>query len=185
MDIRYWALGLMLALLGSVAHADDNRGWYAGSGAGLYYIDLDGIDFDESAATLRVFGGWKMNDYVSFEAGYTNLFESSASAGVPGLTVDADIDGSSLDLTVRPTWPLNDKFELFGVAGWSRFDIETSVSGLGITVSDSETETELIYGVGGMFHLTDNWSLRGEWVTVDVSDADFSMLSVSATYKFR
>ena len=174
MDIRYWALGLMLAL-GSVAYADDDRGWYAGSGAGLYYIDIDGSDFDESAGTLRVYGGWKMNDWLSFEAGYSRFFEASGSFAPGGL--DADIDGSSLDLAVRPTWPLNDKFALFGVAGWSRFDIDTSFG--------SETETELMYGVGGMFHLNDSWSLRGEWVTVDVSDADFSMLSLSATYNFR
>ena len=42
-----------------------------------------------------------------------------------------------------------------------------------------------MYGVGAAFDVTDNWSLRGEWVTVDVSDADFGMLSVSATYNFR
>ena len=37
MDIRYWVLGLMLAL-GSVAHADDNRGWYVGTGIGQFSV---------------------------------------------------------------------------------------------------------------------------------------------------
>ena len=42
-----------------------------------------------------------------------------------------------------------------------------------------------MYGFGGMFDINDNWSLRGEWTTVDVDDADFGMLSFSATYNFR
>jgi hypothetical protein len=30
-----------------------------------------------------------------------------------------------------------------------------------------------------------HWPVRGEWIMVDVDDADLGMLSVSATYRFR
>jgi hypothetical protein len=33
--------------------------------------------------------------------------------------------------------------------------------------------------------MTDRWSLRGEWTNVDVSDADFGMVTASVSYAFR
>ncbi len=185
MDIRYWALGLMLAL-GSVAHADDNRGWYAGGGIGQFSVDVDGADFDESDTALRFFGGWKMNEIWSFEAGYTSFSEISASTTDPFLgTVDMDVDVSSLDLYARPTWPLNDQWELFGIIGVSRIeaDFKVTVPILG-SVSDSSSDTELMYGFGGSYKFDDRWAVRGEWVTYDI-DGDLSMFSIAATYNFR
>lgn len=181
MDIRAWILGLSLALTGAFAHADDQTGFYAGSGAGLYYVDFDGLDFDEGAATVRVFGGYELNKYVAFEAGYTKLFESSGDI----LGANIDVDGSSWDVSVRPTLPITDNFRAFGIAGWTQYDFKISVEAQGLTASDSDKEDELMFGIGAAFDITDNWALRGEWVTVDVSDADFGLVSVSATYNFR
>ncbi len=181
MDIRVWMLGLSLALMGTFAHADDSSGFYAGSGAGLYYIDFDNVDFDESAIAVHAFAGYELNQYVSFEAGFTKLFESSGDI----LGTSIDVDGTAWDVSVRPTLPLTDNFSAFGILGWTQYDFKTTVSAPGLTVSDSAKEDELMFGVGAAFDFTDNWSLRGEWVTIDVSDADFGMFSVSATYNFR
>ena len=174
-------MGLLLVLAGSLAHADDQKGFYAGSGAGLYYVDFDNMDYDESAASVRVFGGYKLNEYVAFEAGYSSLFETSADV----LGADVDIDGSSWDISVRPTMPLSDKISVFGIIGYIRYEFDISISAGGLNASDEDSESDLMYGFGGMFDINDNWSLRGEWITVDVDDADFGMLSLSATYNFR
>ena len=185
MDIRYWALGLMLAL-GSVAHADDNRGWYAGTGIGQFSVDIDGADFDESDTALRVFGGWKMNEILSFEAGYTAFSDLSESTTIPLVgTFDTDIEISSWDLYARPTWPLNDQWELFGIIGVSRIeaDIELTIPLLG-SVSDSSSDTELMYGIGGSYKFNDRWAVRGDWINYAV-DGDLSMFSIAATYNFH
>ena len=182
MEFRVWILGLSLTLMGTFAHAEHEGGFYAGSGAGLYYVDFDGLDFDESAATVRLFGGYELNQWVAFEAGYTNLFESSGDILGTGI----DVDGSAWDVSVRPMLPLGDRARAFGIVGWTEYDFDVTVSVPGLPdVSSSDKTDELMYGVGAAFDVTDNWSLRGEWVTVDVSDADFGMLSVSATYNFR
>jgi len=152
MKKRAIALGLLVFGAASMGHADDQAGnFYAGTGAGLYYVDFDNLDYDEGAATLRGFGGYSLNQYVSFEVGYTKLFEVSDDV----LGVDVDVDDNVWDLSVRPTLPLSDDGD------------------------------ELHYGSGAAFDLTDRWTLRGEWVTVDVSDADFGMASLSASYDFR
>lgn len=181
MKKQFLALGLLAAGLSSGAVADDSNTFYAGSGAGMYFVDFDGLPFDESAATLRVFGGYKLNQFVSFEAGYSNLFE--ASADVAGL--ELKVDGSALDLSVRPELPISDTFSAYGILGWADYDFDISVSDGVTTASDSSSDSELHYGVGGSLHVNDSWAVRGEYLIVDVSDADFSMLSVSTSYHFK
>lgn len=182
MKKRTLALGLMMLGAASLSHADNQTGkFYAGTGAGLYYVDFDNLDYDEGAATLRGFGGYSLNQYVSFEAGYTKLFEVSDDV----LGVDVDVDGSVWDLSVRPTLPLGDNFRAFGIIGWSSYDFEVKASAPGFNVTSSDDGDELHYGLGAAFDLTDSWTLRGEWITVDVSDADFGMASLSASYNFR
>ena len=58
MNKRAIALGLLVFGAASLSHADDQAGkFYAGTGAGFYYVDFDSLDYDEGAATLRGFGG--------------------------------------------------------------------------------------------------------------------------------
>jgi len=178
MNFRIWIATLTLALLGTTAHADNrNNTFYLGTGAGLYYVDIDGLDFDQAAPTWRVFGGYTLNKYISFEGGYTNLFEMDDTI----LGVDVEMDGSSFDVLARPTLPVGDRFELFGIVGYSWYDWDIRVDNL----EASDDDSELLYGLGGAWNVTDRWSLRGEWTNVDVSDADFGMFTASVSYSFR
>ncbi len=175
------AAGLLAAGLSAGAYAVEGNGFYGGAGAGLYYVDFDGLDFDESAPTVRLFGGYQLNEYVAFEAGYSNLFE--ASGDVAGL--DVEVDGTALDLSVRPMLPLTEDLTAYGVLGWADYDFDISISDGVTTVSDSDSDSELHYGLGGAWRVNDTWAVRGEWIMVDVSDADFGMFSLSATYNFN
>ena len=191
MDIRVWIPGLALVLLGAIAHADENRGFYAGSGVGMYYSEIEDINFDESAGQLRIFGGYQWNEYLAFEAGYSQLFESSASETIVGLgSAEIDLDGSSFDITARPMLPLNDKLHAFGIVGWANYTLDykatVTVPGLPtVSISGDESEGEFFYGLGAGFDVTNNWSLRGEWIMVNVDDGDFGTFSVAATYNFQ
>lgn len=181
MKIRNFLVAVTLAGASTSAIAEDNNRFYAGSGAGLYYVDFDDLDFDESAPTLRVFGGYEFNQHLSVELGFTNLFESSDSV----LGADIDIDGTAWDLRVQPTLPINDQFSAFGIVGWTQYEFDVSVSLGPVSASDDDTESDLMYGLGAAWNLNDSWDLRGEWIALDVDDADFGMFSVSATYNFK
>ena len=146
MDIRVWSMGLLLVLVGSLAHADDQKGFYAGSGAGMYYIDFDDMDYDESAASIRIFGGYNFNEYVSVEAGYASLFETSGDV----LGADIDIDGNSWDISVRPTMPLTDNMRVYGIIGFTRYEFDVKISALGLSASDDDSGSDLMYGLGSM-----------------------------------
>ena len=178
---------LLLALCGTAAHADTkNNSFYLGTGAGIYYVDIDGVGLDATAPTWRVFGGYTLNKYISFEGGYTNLFEISDDITDPLVDADVDLDGSSFDVLVRPTLPIGERFELFGIVGysWYDWDISVQVDDLPV-VSDSDKDSEFLYGLGGAWNVNDRWSLRGEWTNVDVSDADFGMFTASVSYSFQ
>lgn len=181
MKSRIWMTGVLAAGLCAGAQAEEHQGFYAGTGAGLYYVDFDGIDFDESAPSLRVFGGYRLNEFVAFEAGYANLFKASGDV----LGTDVDLDGSAWDVSVRPSLPLNDAITAYGILGWNEYDFDIKASAGGSSASGSGSDGDLEYGVGAAWSVNDVWAVRGEWLLVDVSDADFGMVSVSATYNFR
>lgn len=180
MKSRALMMGLLAAGLSTAVQAEE-QAFYAGSGAGIYYVDLDGMEFDESAMAVRLFGGYRFNEYVSVEAGFGKLFE--ASTDIEG--VDVDLDGTTWDLSVRPSVPLSDNFTAFAVLGLTQYDLELSASALGVTESTSDKDEDLHYGVGGQFLLNDVWKVRGEWTILDASGGDFGMLSLSAVYNFR
>ncbi|MGE0622122.1 MAG: porin family protein [Pseudomonadales bacterium] len=181
MKIRTLLAALVLGLFGATAQAETDRGFYLGSGIGMYYVDIDGIDLDQSAPNWRAFGGYTLNKYLSFEAGYSHLFEVSDDI----LGVDVEMDGDAFDVMVRPTLPIGDRFEAFAILGYSWYDWNISASFQGQSVDDSANDDDLIYGVGGAFRFGDRWSLRGEWTMVDVSDADFGSVTASVSYSFR
>ncbi len=180
MKSRVMMAGVLAAAISGSAMAEE-PGFFAGSGLGMYFIDVDDIDFDENAEALRVFGGYRMNEYVSFEVGYSKLFEASGDA----MGFDVETDGSAFDVAVRPSMPLADNFTAFAVLGWSRYDMDVKVSNGLVSVSDSDKDSAFTYGIGGAFDINDNWTVRGEWSAVDVDGGDLSMLGISAVYNFR
>lgn len=180
MKSRALVVGLLATGLCGAVQAEE-QGFYAGSGAGMYYIDIDGLDFDESAASLRLFGGYQLNEYVAFEAGYTKLFEASTEV----LGTDVDLDGTAWDVSVRPSFPVAESLTAYAILGWTEYDFEVSASAGGVSASGDGGDGDLHYGLGGAFSVNDSWLVRGEWSTVDVEDTDFGMFSLSAVYNFR
>lgn len=177
---------LLLALAGTTANAETrNNSFYLGTGAGMYYVDIDGVDLDKSAPTWRLFGGYSLNKYVSFEGGYTNLFEISEDFSDEFFDARVEMDGSSFDVVVRPTMPIGDQFEIFGLVGYAWYDWNFKTEFDGETFEDSDKDSELLYGLGGAWNFADRWSLRGEWTAVNVSDADFGMFTASVKYSFK
>ncbi len=181
MKIRFWMAALAFTLIGATAQAETDRGFYLGSGAGMYYVDINGVDLDKAAPNWRVFGGYTLNKYLSFEGGYSHLFEISEDI----VGVDVKMNGDAFDLMVRPTLPIGDRFQAFAILGYSWYDWNLKATYLGQTVDDSMNDDDFIYGIGGAFRFADRWSLRGEWTMVDVSDADFGMVTASVSYSFR
>ena len=85
---------IALLTLVSTAHADNDKGPYAGAGVGLFNVKIDNVsdvgsalgEFDSDDVSFKAFAGWNFGKFISVEVDYLDL-------GKP----QDDIDISTLD----------------------------------------------------------------------------------------
>ena len=118
--------GLVAAVLGMAAlsaGAAEQPGFYVGAGAGQAMIDDGALDDEDTA--FSAFAGYQVNPYFGLEAGYADLgkTEPLGSAG-PELEADAAY------LVAVGTLPFTDRFSGYAKAGYSDWNVDTSIAGV-------------------------------------------------------
>ena len=130
--------GLVAAVLGMAAlsaGAAEQPGFYVGAGAGQAMIDDGALDDEDTA--FSAFAGYQVNPYFGLEAGYADLgkTEPLGSAG-PELEADAAY------LVAVGTLPFTDRFSGYAKAGYSDWNVDTSITGV------SDDGNDPTYGLG-------------------------------------
>lgn len=167
---------LSAVLLGAAAfaaQAQEDKGFYAGAGAGQSYVDETAYD-DEDAA-FSVFGGYQFNRYFGLEAGYVDFGKLEADG------LGRDLEASSAYLTAVASVPFTDKFSGYAKAGFQRWDLDTPIAATG-TLDDNGTDPT--YGLGVQYRFSDAFALRGEYSRFEVEDADLDLAQVQLRYDF-
>jgi len=142
---------------------------YAGVKAGSVSNSVPGLS--ESSTSFGVFGGYTINPNFAVELGYTDL------GSVGGL-----INFSAIDLSAVGTFPVSGQFSLYGKLGMA----STTESALGFSVS----RTDVTYGVGGEYKVSETVGIRLGWDHYGFGDdvtfikGDSSLISVSGVFKF-
>jgi OmpA-OmpF porin, OOP family len=186
--------GLALTTVAGITHAE---GWYVGIGAGQATsdADTDGITFlsgpgpisvDETDSSFKVFGGYQFNKYLGVEVGYIDMGETSATAPGPD-TYKFALTG--FEVAAMGTWPISEKFSLFGKLGlvsWNS-DVTFNVSGIGGSVS--ENGTDAMVGAGAQYNFTKNLGVRAEVEVFDIDEVDAGagstyIVSLGAMFRF-
>jgi len=169
----------VLAALGATATARaDDSGFYLGAGIGEARQSAEG--FDGSDSTFRLFGGYAFNPYLAVEGGYVDGGEQTDTQG--SLRVAVKSDGFFVAGLAK--LPLGKYVAPYLKVGLVSYDSTATVSSGNVSVSESESNSDLLYGVGLEFKLGDHFRLRAEYEQIDVSDADFDIISLAAAYKF-
>jgi OOP family OmpA-OmpF porin len=181
---------LSLATL-PAAYADENAGWYAGGGIGQFNAGIDDVDelddaiggWDESDNTYKLFAGYRLNKFLSFELDYVNLGEPSG-AVVPGFNVDTAVDGFAP--YVIGTFPIGKWFEVYGRLGYYFYDATASQdTALGGRVQFDEESEDLVYGAGIGANIGERFNVRFEYEKFDLEGLDDSdALWLTAAWKF-
>ena len=143
-------------------------GWYIGGDFGQ--TDVEDIDEDTS---WKILGGYQINRTFAVELGYANLFDKSISG--------VDVEVTAWDLVGVASFPLGDKFSVFGKLGFAMWDAEASLPGFG---SVSDDGTDLTFGVGLQYDVSRNLGIRGQWQRYDV-EGDADLLSIGLIYRFQ
>ena len=181
------ALAALALTVAMTAQAEVAPGFYVGAGFGTTEISEESIeDFtaDDSDTGLKVFGGYSFNEYFAIEASYFDLGEASG-------TIEDDFFGD-FDFAVGVTGmsaaavgriPVAEMFALFGKVGFASYDLEFDVTLDDISGSESESESDMVYG-GGAALSFGAFEVRAEYEVLNVEDGDVNMISLSGLYRF-
>jgi OOP family OmpA-OmpF porin len=161
-----------------------SAGGYVGAGAGITTVDVcddingafPGLSCDDEDTGFKIFGGYKANEHFAIEALWADLGEVSVSG--PGGSLSLSVDG--FGAAAVGILPLNEKFGLFGKIGMFMWDI----SGGGLASGASDDGTDIMFGAGVNWNLTQKFGLRAEWERFDVDGDDVDFLSIGAQFNF-
>ena len=160
-----------------VARAEDT-GFYFGAGVGQASQEFTGFEADDTA--FRLFGGWSFNQYFAVEGGYIDGGTQSDSLGL--LDVDISSDGFFFEGLAK--LPLGKYVAPYAKFGYVFHDSTTKVSSPGGSFSESESDSDFIYGGGLEFKLGENFRLRAEYEEVNLPDSAFDIYTLAATWHF-
>jgi OOP family OmpA-OmpF porin len=173
------AAALASPMLASAQQQD--RGWYLGGSLGQMEAEGDctsGLTCDRKDSSWKLFGGYRINRNFAVEAFYANWGEIKITNGVVTATGKLETFG----LAGLGILPVGRQFELFGKLGLGSSKQKFTASGPGITVSDRDSGSDLLFGLGGSFNFSRNFALRAEWERLN--DSEVNAFSIGVQYKF-
>lgn len=145
---------------------------------------------DDNDSAWRVFGGYQFNRFIAAELGYADLgTPASASGTLSGLAFVADAEITAWDLVAVGSYPIG-RFSIHGKLGLYRAETEITGSIAGISRSTSDTNTDITFGAGAGFSITNNLKVRAEWQRYQnvggdsTGEDDIDVLSVGVLWRF-
>ena len=179
--------GLGVAGVSGVAQA---AGWYGGIGVGLSKFKSQSstcaslkpilnprtsCTFDLKDTGWKLFGGYRLNNYASVEAGYLDFGKMKANANgtlvstSTAATGSAEFKATSFDVALVGTMPVSDNLGIIGRVGLFRWEVEAPASATAISggttssVNPKKTGVDITLGAGVKYELTKNISARAVW----------------------
>ena len=193
--------------------AQSSSHWTLGSALGENKSDLTQVGADGELSTSGVIAsqfnvedarvGWKFN--VGFDltrnfaikAGYMDLNEASsdtsstiADPAVFGHQANKSLTNSAEGFSLGSVYRYNVTDALgftgsVGVFNWESNLEGQSLGGGSQPLSDQTGGTDIYFGLGGGYKLTDDVSLSIEWEHYKLNDEDTDMLSIGVNYHFK
>ncbi|HEX6156074.1 MAG TPA: outer membrane beta-barrel protein [Burkholderiales bacterium] len=188
-----------LAILIATPAWSQDAGFYLGASIGQSKAkdtcdDSGAFSCDDTDTAWKIFAGYQFNRHFAVEAGYTDLGEVSLSAASATSSVRGTIELSAFELMAVGSFPVVDRFSLYGKLGLYRAETEQKLQvTLGsLTVSDNKTEknADLTFAFGARFDITRNLGVRAEWQRYldvgggEIGEDDVDVLSVGLLYRF-
>ena len=182
------ALGIVSLWAGTAAHADDT-GIYAGLSVGQAKTDFsdDGLDelFDGKDTAFKLFLGYRVLDWVGFEAGYVDLGEITLKGSQPGVT-QFRLEEAGFNVFGVVYWDIA-PVDLFAKAGFMVSQVHARTNTVFGPFDNSENSTDLAWGVGAQLRF-DKLAVRLEYERFDLdAGSGFEspdMVSLGASWTF-
>lgn len=170
------------ALLSASFAAAAAEPYFGGSFAVVDY-SVDGISSDASLNAIYGRGGLMFNDNISGEVrlGF-GIGDDSINAGPYEATIELK---NMIGAYVRGGIPVGESFYPYAIIGYTRAEADTEISGPDLNESSSESESDLSFGVGADFSITETLKVNGEYMTYfDKDGAELSGFSIGVAKSF-
>lgn len=171
---------------------ENDEGLYLGLGYGAFNVGIDDVDdadeaiqeIDDDDNAWKVFAGWRLNPYFSFELNYVDFADLSDATGTSG---DYQLDIAGVQPAIYGTFPLG-PVELFGKLSYYFLDVDLNVDLDDLTddviTSDSSDEA-WSYGFGVGATILERLALKLEYEKIDLDTLDdFDAIWLSGAWRF-
>lgn len=175
---RIAGMCLLALTLAGIARAEEDAGFYLGGGIGQAR-EKSG-PFEGNDTSYRVFGGYSFNRYFSAEAGYIDGGTMSSDVGAYRVAIES----AGLYATGIGKLPIGKYFVPFVKLGYVYHESTQNVALGQVRQSDSENDSDFIFGGGLELKLGKKFRLRAEYDKVNLPDAAFDIFSINAAYRF-
>lgn len=169
---------IIAALVVTTTHAADDAGFYVGAGVGEAHNKSG--EFDGSDTAFQIFGGYSFNKHFALELGYIDAGTQDDRIG----DLEVENESSGVIVSALAAVPIGPMFSLYGKVGYAFYDARSTVRLGNLQESESDSDEDPVYGVGVELAVLRGLRLRAEYEIVDVSDGDFDIVTVNATYRF-
>jgi len=178
---------VIAALASSGPVAAQDRGAYLGGAFGQStfkeWCDTGGSPItlascEDTDSAWKAFGGYRFGPNFALEGSYIEWGDASAATST---AVSVAANQRSYGLAAVGSLEVAPRFSLFGKVGFLMTEQETRRITPNPSTFDRD-ETELHYGLGAKYGLTQNLALRAEWENTE--KLKVQMLSVGVEYRF-
>jgi OOP family OmpA-OmpF porin len=184
-------------LLGAGPALAAGPGLYVGASFGQADSDASAGDIgsgfsgtiDDTDTGWRALIGYQFNPNIAIEGAYVDLGDNSASGTLNGASLSGKGSFDGWQVAGVGRVPLGNRAGVFGKVGMYLWDLSASGGTGGVTSSFSDDGSDLMFGAGLDFDLSDNVSLRGEWERFQTSplgvDLNIDFYSASVLVHFQ
>jgi OOP family OmpA-OmpF porin len=189
--------------------AQDAPGWYIGGSLGSTRANFNndainnqfvanGFAINSTSTNNRstggkLFSGYQFTPNFALEGGYFDLGRFNYSGVTTGGTYNGDTRARGLNLDLVGTLPLSDRFSVLGRIGAAYAQTRDNFASSGFvpanTFNRSRNDTNVKFGVGLQYAITEALSLRAELERYRINDpirnrSNVDMASIGLVYRF-
>jgi len=157
-------------------------------------VGVNGEDmFDDTVNGINPYVGLQFNKYVGAEIGYLQTEDGKKNvsgitlSGIPVESTKVQLSGFSADVVGRLPVAADEKLALLGSAGIGSYKADIKVNTAAGSLSDSDRDTALRFGVGAQYQLTDAVGARAmiRYIGAEFGDTTDHLVTASVGLNYR
>ena len=177
-------------------------GFYIGGGVGQYDAQVDhplsdagdclcicsvwasmicARNYQDSAAVWDVMAGWQIWNWLAIQADY-EWYEKGESQIPINSSRNLTISGDAAELSIKPSLPLGEHFELYARLGWNWYNLDGKYQ---FVKGQSNSDDAAMAAGGVAFNFTPSFGVQIEYEYVDVDAGALNAVTVRGVYRFH